>query len=70
MSLALDPDFLRLLVGSHARLIGAPLLPEDTGCDAAEQARWLYGDAPFCVLAHDTATDPCFVYTLNGTFRS
>jgi hypothetical protein len=60
MSLALDPDFLRLLADSHARLVGAPLLPEEG--DAAEQARWLYGEAPFCVLAHNTEADPRFVY--------
>ena len=62
MSLALDPDFLRLLADSHARLVGAPLLPENAGDDAAEQARWLYGDASFCVLAHNTEADPRFVY--------
>ncbi len=63
MSLALDPDFLRLLAGSHARLTGAPLLPEDVaGGDPAAQARWLYESAPFCVLAHNTDADPRFVY--------
>ena len=62
MSLVLDPDFLRLLAGSHARLVGTPLLPDDAGGDAAEQARWLYEDAPFCVLAHNTDADPRFVY--------
>ncbi|MGO1080743.1 MEKHLA domain-containing protein [Inquilinus sp. CA228] len=60
MSLALDPDFLRLLAGSHAQLVGAPLLPEEG--DAAEQARWLYEGAPFCVLAHNIDADPRFVY--------
>jgi len=62
MSLAHDPDFIRLLAGSHARLVGTPLLPDDAGDDVAEQARWLYGDAPFCVLAHNTDADPRFVY--------
>ncbi len=60
-SLALDPGFHRLLAGSHARLVGSPLLPEDAGDDAA-RARWLYEDAPFCVLAHNTDADPRFVY--------
>jgi hypothetical protein len=60
VSLALDPGFLRLLAGSHARLVGSPLLPE-AGDDAA-QARWLYDEAPFCVLAHNTDADPRFVY--------
>ena len=60
-SLARDPDFLHLLIGSHARLVGAPLLPEDAGDDEA-RARWLYEAAPFCVLAHNTDVDPRFVY--------
>ena len=62
MTLARDPDFLRLLAGSHARLVGAPLLPEEAGDDPAAQARWLYDEAPFCVLAHNTDADPRFVY--------
>ncbi|WP_225771124.1 MEKHLA domain-containing protein [Inquilinus sp. Marseille-Q2685] len=62
MSLARDPDFLHLLVGSHARLVGAPLLPEDPEDDDAARARWLYEDAPFCVLAHNTDADPRFIY--------
>ncbi|KGM30960.1 MEKHLA domain-containing protein [Inquilinus limosus MP06] len=61
VSLALDPDFLRLLSGSHARLVGTPLLPEDAG-DDADRAQWLYESAPFCVLAHNTDADPRFVY--------
>jgi len=61
VSLARDPDFLRLLAGSHARLVGAPLLPEDARDDEA-RARWLYEAAPFCVLAHNTDADPRFVY--------
>ncbi|WP_395673942.1 MEKHLA domain-containing protein [Inquilinus sp.] len=60
--LALSPDFLHLLVGSHARLVGVPLLPEDPGDDDTARARWLYQDAPFCVLAHNTDADPRFVY--------
>jgi hypothetical protein len=62
MTLARDPDFLRLLAGSHARLVGTPLLPEEAGDDPAGQARWLYDEAPFCVLAHNTDADPRFVY--------
>jgi hypothetical protein len=61
-SLARDPDFLHLLIGSHARLVGVPLLPDDIGGDDTARARWLYEDAPFCLLAHDTAADPRFVY--------
>ena len=62
VSLALDPGFLHLLVGSHARLVGVPLLPEDIGDDDTARARWLYEDAPFCLLAHNTEADPRFVY--------
>lgn len=63
MSLALNPDFFRLLASSHARLVGTPLVPEDEarGDDAA-LARWMYEDAPFCVLAHNTDADPRFIY--------
>ena len=39
-----------------------PLLPDDIGDDDTARARWLYEDAPFCLLAHDTAADPRFVY--------
>ncbi len=54
--LTTDPDFFALLTGSHERLVGRPLLPD--GADAA----WAYAQAPFALLAHDTAPDPCFVY--------
>jgi PAS domain-containing protein len=63
MTLAHDPDFFRLLAGTHARLIGTPLVPEAAAADGdAAQARWLYDCAPFCVLAHNTDPDPRFVY--------
>jgi hypothetical protein len=54
--LAADPNFFDLLTGSHARLVGTPLVPE--GQDAA----WLYEEAPFAVVAHNTDADPRFVY--------
>lgn len=60
MSLSLDPGFFSLLAGSYLRLAGAPLVPP--GQDAGQPARWLYEEAPFCVLAHDAAADPCFIY--------
>ena len=49
-----DPQFFDLLNGSYARLLGKALTDRD--------AAWLYADAPFAVLAHDTATDPNFIY--------
>lgn len=57
MNLKTDPDFFALVTGSFRRLVGRPLVPE-AGGDAA----WLYAQAPFAVLAHDTAADPRFVY--------
>ena len=51
-----DPDFFALLTGSYQRLVGRELIPQ--GADAG----WLYAQAPFAVLAHDTAPDPKFIY--------
>jgi MEKHLA domain len=45
-----------LLSGSYLRLTGTPLVPQ--GCGAA----WLYREAPFALLAHDTSPDPRFIY--------
>lgn len=59
-SLSIDPDFGALLAGSYARLVGSPLVP--SGLDAQATAVWLYEEAPFCVLAHDTDPDPRFIY--------
>jgi PAS domain S-box-containing protein len=51
-----DPTFFDLLTESFDRLVGRPLVPD--GCGPG----WLYAEAPFPVLAHDTAADPRFVY--------
>ncbi|RAI42760.1 MEKHLA domain-containing protein [Rhodoplanes roseus] len=51
-----DDGFFALLTGSFARLTGKPLVPH--GADAA----WLYGEAPFVCVAHNTEADPRFVY--------
>jgi hypothetical protein len=59
-SLATDPAFAALLTDSYQRLVGKPLVPQDI--PAADLARWLYEDAPFVVLSHNTDADPCFVY--------
>ncbi len=58
--LSLDPDFARLLIESHRRLVGRDLVDEALGEEPT--ARWLYRDAPFCLLAHGTQADPCFIY--------
>lgn len=55
-----DPAFFQLLADSYERLLGQPLLPRPMAALAA--ARWLYEDAPFAVLAHNTDADPRFVY--------
>jgi hypothetical protein len=55
-----DPAFFQLLTESHRRLVGAALVPPHT--HSQPTAAWLYGTAPFAVLAHDTTADPRFVY--------
>lgn len=60
MTLATDPAFFDLLAGSYRRLLGKdPPFLDNTQTDAA---RWLYEDAPACVLAHNTEPDPRFIY--------
>ena len=51
-----DSEFFALLTRSYARLVGKLLVPE--GKDAA----WLYAQAPFAVVAHNTDADPKFIY--------
>lgn len=48
-----------LILDSHARLLQRDLLPRSAS--PIETAKGLY-DAPFVVLAHDTAPDPVFLY--------
>jgi PAS domain-containing protein len=52
----LDTPFFILLTESYRRLLGHELVPPGCG------PRWLYDDAPFAVLAHNTEADPRFVY--------
>jgi hypothetical protein len=49
-----DPRFFDLLAGSYARLLNRPL--------GTVSASWLYRQAPFVVLAHNTSSDPRFIY--------
>jgi hypothetical protein len=51
-----DADFFALLTGSHARIIGRSLVAPGQGPD------WLYNDASFVVVAHNTQPDPRFIY--------
>jgi PAS domain-containing protein len=60
MTLATYPAFFDLLAGSYRRLLGEdPPFLDNTQTDTA---RWLYEDAPACVLAHNTEPDPRFIY--------
>jgi hypothetical protein len=60
MTLALDPNFFDLLAGSYFRLVGERLVPSEY--DNQSAVRWLYEEAPYCVLAHSTDPDPIFIY--------
>src|SRR6266566_1468638 len=62
-----DPKFVQLLISSHKRVVGSPLGPFEFSLDAA--ARWLYEDAAFCVLAHNTDPDPSFIYANQAAQR-
>jgi PAS domain-containing protein len=53
--LRLDAGFANLMAVSFLRLVGRAL-------GEAPDAAFLYGQAPFCLLAHDGAADPCFIY--------
>jgi hypothetical protein len=60
MNLSLDPIFCELLTSSYSRLAGDSLIPSEH--DDQNAAHWLYEAAPFCVLAHNTAIEPIFIY--------
>lgn len=60
MDLYVNPAFFKLLSTSYTRLLGKSLTPGGMSVEAA--ARWLYEDAPFGLLAHNTGADPLFVY--------
>ncbi|MDQ8023614.1 MAG: MEKHLA domain-containing protein [Moraxellaceae bacterium] len=49
-----------LMLSSYRRLLGRGLVDESLAL--AEAARWLYEEAPYCLLAHDTQASPCFIY--------
>ncbi|NLS21177.1 MEKHLA domain-containing protein [Rhizobium sp. P40RR-XXII] len=56
VDLSVDDAFFDLLTDSFRRIVGVALVDEGTGTD------WLYRDAPFVVVAHNTDADPRFVY--------
>ena len=63
MTRATDPEFFDLLAGNYRRLLGEapPFLKGLSGLET-DAPRRLYEDASACVLAHDTAEDPRFIY--------
>ena len=65
--LAQDPVFAGLLTHTYLERLGKSLGP--FALDAVAAAHWLYGAAPFCLLVHNTAADPRFVYA-NRTAQS
>lgn len=50
----------RLFADSYARWLKQPLV--DPVLTDEQAARWLYEEAPFGLLAHDTRADPLFIY--------
>lgn len=54
--LSVDEAFFQLLTDSFRRVVGVPLVDEELGSD------WLYNNAPFVVVAHNTDADPRFIY--------
>jgi hypothetical protein len=56
LDLRRDPEFYALMAESFERSVGRPLAPEGQG------AEWLYEQSPAVVLAHNTETDPHFIY--------
>lgn len=61
MTSSTDPSFFDLLSTSYQRFFNEPLVPSSIN-DPVDAARWLYEQAPFAVLAHNTDADPMFVY--------
>lgn len=55
-----DSAFFDLLTGSYARIVGQPLVADGEG------PAWLYNEAPFAVLTHNTDPDPRFIYVNNA----
>jgi PAS domain S-box-containing protein len=60
-------ELVALICASHQRLLGTRLVDPALAPEAA--AHWLYEDAPFCVLAHEAAADPRFIYANRAAQR-
>lgn len=62
-----DIAFFTLLSASYLRFLKQSLVPSEW--DAAYAARWLYAEAPYCVLAHEPGPNPRFIYA-NATAQA
>lgn len=65
MHRAENAQFFALLVESYRRIVGEEppfLAPPCLAPEVQPSASWLYAEAPICVLAHNTAPDPHFIY--------
>ncbi len=60
-------DVSMIVLDSYRRIVGHQLVP--ARLDAGQASRWLYEDAPFCVLAHDASADPRFIYANKAAQR-
>ena len=58
--LAEDAASASFLAHTYLDCLGQSLVPDTL--DASSAARWLYESARFCLLVHNTAADPRFVY--------
>ena len=56
MLIVADTALFELMNGSYTRLLGESLVK------AGQNASWLYEQAPFALLAHNTDPDPRFIY--------
>jgi hypothetical protein len=55
-----DLAFVKALISSYGAALSGPLVPANVA--PADAAAWLYAEAGFALLAHDTREDPLFVY--------
>jgi hypothetical protein len=55
-----DPVLVDALLRSYRAAVSEPLVPVHVA--PADPLAWLYEQADFALLAHDTQPDPCFVY--------
>ncbi|MGH6865953.1 MAG: MEKHLA domain-containing protein [Methyloceanibacter sp.] len=67
MDLSRNPAFFELLAGSYRRMVGAE--PPFLVSGEPHSAEWLYDRAPWCVVAHNMAPDPRFIYANRAAQR-